>query len=297
MISKVSNTGKGPEWMDDGNSVIRESISKSAAGSFSAIIVKRAKVLKTKGQSYAQIAKSFNITEAVLKTMLEDAHISEASSPTCSCLEKEASTEDTSYADGAQASYEAMHGKQPDHLSQGMGYVSFRGKVSTGGSQKDSGGYHKAMGTDSKPTIFDPNKLDRAINEMDNGERIRKENEAIEARRTASKNESRYQTISGESIKEALKTTIQKKANSVSSAAGQEAHKYSKKLPMNSMSMFDEKDFERLDSTPGEKMVESQKKEAAEKKEDRSWAENGRKTVTTKDIAKTMIDSIINAKE
>lgn len=283
---------KTSEWMEENEPVKRDSISKSALGSFSDIVVKRAKDMKSKGQSYEQIAKSFNINADLLKNMISEDHVKEASSPTCSCMEKEASVKEDK-VDPAQEAYESLHGKRNE--SPEVKNIEARRHI-VSADTKDNGGYHKQMGAINQPSIFDPDKLDRTVKEMDNGERIRKENADIESRRTASKNDSRYQTISGDNLKEALKTTLQNKANSVSSVSGSDAHKYSKKLPVSGMSIFDEKEFERVAPSAGEKMIETQKKEASEKK-DRSWTENGRKTVTTKDITKSMIDSMLNSKE
>lgn len=293
MIHKVSNHSKGPEWMSGGEPVEHGSISKSAMSSFSDIVVKRAKTLKSSGQTYAQIAASFSITEDMLKNMIEEYHRAQ-SGPTHGEMSKQASAQEpepSTDLDAAQQAYEALHGRSM--VAKNVD-APRAGNVRTGGSVADNGGYHRQMGTVSKPTIFDPNVLERMASEMDNGERIRKENADIEARRVAASQ--RYETISGEDLKSALQSTIQSKAASISSAAGQEAHKYSKKLPMNGMSMFDEKDFERAQASAGEQMVESQKKEAVEKQAAKKHSYSN-KTVTTKDIANAMINSMLDNKE
>jgi hypothetical protein len=298
MIDRVSDSSKGPKWMDNEQSIKRDSISKSAMDSFSTILVKRAKQLKASGQSYSQIAATMKLSENVLKGMIEAAQLAESQAQfPCGCAETDTTEQDNQakHMTEAEAAYEEMYGKKKSADLEVKDVQARSHIVSAKAGVADLGGPRKQMKTQTNPTIFDPNKLDRIV--PDNGERIRAENAAIEKHREEMRYASRNETIKGEDIKEALKSTIQGKDVSVSSAAGTGAHKYSTKLPMNGMSIFDDKEFARVEETQGEKMVQAQKEEAAAKKEDKSWLDNGRKTVSSKDFLERMIESMQLDKE
>jgi predicted CopG family antitoxin len=112
MLQKVSDSDK-MKWLDSGESVKRESVNKSALDSFSEVVVKRAKTLKSKGESIENIAKSMNLTKDVLNGMIEASHNKEAERPTCDCMNKEAAAEETNDS-AAQEAYEQLYGRKQE---------------------------------------------------------------------------------------------------------------------------------------------------------------------------------------
>ena len=96
-----------------------------------------------------------------------------------------------------------------------------------------------------------------------------------------------------DSLTEVLRTTDQNKASTILLNGTQEGTNY--KINHNNMSMFDEKDFQRLDEkTGGEKISEDVKNKNNQK--DESWR-NGGKIVTSKDLMNKVVDSLFGDKE
>jgi hypothetical protein len=303
MIQKVSNQGR-MGWMAQDDSVQRNSISKSAVDSFTEMVVAQAKTLKSKGATYEEIAAKFNLGVDTLKAMFEQvSQVKTASNECCDTCETRSNEakEKNQNLNAAEAAYEALHGKKASAALPEDFVPSNKRVLSASGGRTDVtdvGGPRKQLKMASSPSIFDVDVIDRAMETKDNGERLREQNAARDAHREEIKNASRYTTINGESLKEALKETDQRKDNGIHSISAQEAHKYSNKLPMSGMSIFDSGNFDNVGKTAGEELADRRKKEAEAPKE-RTWVQDAQKrTANTRDtLFGQMIDSLLEGKE
>jgi hypothetical protein len=292
MIQKVSQQERA-DMLDSGSSFERESMNKSAMSSFESILKKQASGLAAKGLTSAQIAQKFNLTPDVIETLLSTEKTASAEPEqkiACSC------ENETSDGDKALEAYNELHGKKAI-ASEDYDYRTGKSIHSASGNQSvsDMGGPKKQIKFQSSNSIWDSEVLDRQLKETGSDERIKSENKKIAETREENKQISRYETISGESLADALKETDQRKAGGVSSAFAQEAHKYSNKLPMKGMSIFDTSEFQRVAERTAGEQLKVDKIAAANKPKDRSWLET--KSVTSKNIFNSMIDSLIDDKE
>jgi len=291
MIQKVSKQ-ENMDWIEDNEFAGRESVNKSALSSFEAIVKKMATEQIANGETVEAVAAKFNIEPAVLSSIIEPKVLNSPETKIACACESE-----TDNGDAAYAAYVEMYGKQASTIddkpimARGSNVLSARAVNIT-----DVGGPKKQMKMETANSIWDADKVARQLTKKDSGERIREKNKSIAASLDEQKQLSRYNTIDGKSLADAIKATEQRKDNSVLSMSVQEAHKYSKKLPMSGMSMFDTKEFERVpDKTAGEIAAEDKKQES-NKEKDRSWLNNN-KTVTSKDLFNRMIDSLVDDKE
>ena len=294
MIQKVSNQERA-DMLDSDKSFERESMNKSAMSSFEAILKKQASAMKAKGASSADIAKIFKLTPDVIDALLSNektALVEIEEKIACSCENEK------SDADMAMEAYNELHGKRAIASADNYDYRTGKSIHSAMGNQSvtDVGGPKQQMKFQSSNSIWDSEVLDRQLKAEGSDERIKAENKAIQAAREEEKQLSRYHTISGESLADALKETDQRKAAGVNSLYAQEAHKYSDKLPQKGMSIFDTSDFQRVPERTVGEQIRVDKIAAANAPKDRSWLENG-KQVTSKDLFNRMIDSLIDDKE
>ena len=284
------------DWFDNDGNITRQSVNKSAMDSFEDVLRKQVSSMVAKGKDAKQIAKDFHLPLDYIKSM-----VNPETKIACACegMTKEASAEPAPEDNGAAEAYEALHGKPAASYPDCSKLESRRGKSihSAMGNQSvtDMGGPQKQMKFQSSNTIFNPDAISEKSKEKDNGERIREEKAAIRKQHEEMKLSQRNHTIDGESLSEALKKTELRKDSNVQNLSAQEAHKYSKKMPMKGMSIFDTKEFERVpDKTAGEIRREEIKTNAGKK--DRSWAA-GSEPVTSKSIFNKMIDSLTDKKE
>ncbi len=155
------------------------------------------------------------------------------------------------------------------------------------GDITDKGGPTKHIKSESSNTIWDNNKTEKASQELDSKTKTLQEKEQIASNRRESENKRMND------LAETLKSTLQSKASSVSPAGILSGTNY--KLSDNNMSIFDKKDFSRLnEKTEGEKVTEDIKNKKAQK--DNSWR-NGGKAVSTRDVTRNLMDSLFKKSE
>lgn len=324
MIHKVSNQGSRLLGDQEDGRMERDSMNKSAMDSFSNIVIASAKGLLAKGESLEDVADKFKIKPEFLKQMLEENGVSKIA---CACEPESQKTEDDIRWDRAQRdridrqpelkrdvrkkasktelteeeikaieAYNALHNIKQAGTPVLPTNSSKRILSNKGNDVTDNGGSRKQIGYERNNSIFDPNVIERQSKERTNDEIIREEAQKKAAARKEAQRVSRYETIDGDSIIEALKTVDQRKDAGVRSVGAQEAHKYDNKLPMRGISIFDTDEFERIpEKTAGDKRRD-EIKEAAKAPKDRSWVENGSKSVTSTDIVNKFIDSLLNKK-
>jgi len=142
------------------------------------------------------------------------------------------------------------------------------------GDITNQGGPSKHIKNDSSNTIWENDKTAKASKEMDSKTKTIHDKEQISSNRREAENKRVNDLV------DVLKTTLQSKASSVSSAGTLGGTNY--KVSDNNMSIFDKKDFSRLqDKTDGEKTSEDIKNKKAQK--DDSWKSGG-KVVKTKNL-------------
>lgn len=326
MIQKVSDQNKRLLGDDASGRLVRDSMNKLAMDSFSSVVVASAKGLIAQGQTLEDVAAKFKLQPAFLKQMLEANGVTKIA---CAC-DKTAQSEEQSEEPRWNRSYSERIERRPEMKSD-LRKKAAKGKnreltdeevaaieayntlhniksagtptlptnsskrilTNKGNDVVDTGGASKQMGYERNNSIFDPNVIARQAEEQGNDERIRETNDKIAKQRANAKHTSRYETIDGESIVDALKQVDTRKDAGVRAVGAQEAHKYNNKLPMNGISIFDTDDFERVpEKTAGEKR-RAEIKEAAKAPKDRSWVQNGAKTVTSTDIVNNFINSLL----
>lgn len=326
MIQKVSDQSKRLLGDDNSGRLERDSMNKMAMDSFSNVVVASAKGLLAKGETLEDVAAKFKLEPKFLKQMLEASGVTKIA---CACdrtasteevndeprwnraaydrtarepemkrdvRKKAAKTELTDEEVAAIEAYNALHNIKSAGTPTLPTNSSKRILTNKGSDVIDTGGANKQMGYERNNSIFDPNVIARQAQEQGNDERIRETNAKIAKQREEAKLTSRYETIDGESLVDALKQIDQRKDAGVRSVGAQEAHKYDNKLPMNGISIFDTDDFQRVpEKTAGEKRRD-EIKEAAKAPKDRSWVQNGAKTVTSTDIVDNFINSLLNKK-
>jgi hypothetical protein len=323
MIQKVSNQGSRLLGDDNSGRLERDSMNKSAMDSFSNIVIASAKGLIAKGESLEEVAAKFKIEPSFLKQMLEANGVNKIA---CACepeqkteddvrwsrsqrdridrqpelkrdvRKKAAKTELTEEEIKAIEAYNALHNIKSAGTPTLPTNSSKRILTNKGNDVVDNGGARKQMGYERNNSIFDPNVIERQSKERTNDEILREAAQKRASDREDAKHTSRYETIDGDSIIDALKSVDQRKDAGVRSVGAQEAHKYDNKLPMNGISIFDTGDFDRVpEKTAGDKRRD-EIKEAAKAPKDRSWVQTGSKSVTSSDIVNRFIDSLLNKK-
>lgn len=296
MLKRVSDEKK-MDWVNDGpNQFNRDSMNKSAMDSFAKVVTEQAHKLLASGSSTKDVAEKFKIKEAVLTDMLNSTQSCGLEQHDKDQETKRAQSEYEKFLDDAEAARKNLHGIK-DAGTPNLPVASSKRILSGKGlDMTDMGGPHKQMGYERNNSIFDSEVIKRHATEKSNDERIRAENAAIAKRRADIKNAQRYETINSKDFEESLKNNTSK-GNSVFQAPQQEAHKYNAKLPTNGISIFDSGAFDRVvEKTAGERRRDEIAKEAAKPK-DRSWVERGAKSVNSKDIISSMIESMLGKKE
>jgi hypothetical protein len=250
MIQKVSSQNN-LDWVGEGDAIRHTSINKSALNSFESILIKTANKSLAEGQSIVEVAAKFNMSVSDLENIIAP-------------VEKQASTQKESAPeathneiDGAQAAYDSLRGLQPQGDSKfipvnGHSVLSARAENIT-----EMGGPKRQIR--SHNSIWDSEVIENLAKQKDNGELLREARNKEVARREEIKAISRDANIN---VAE-LSKTIQQKDASIQNLSAQESHKYSKKLPVNSMSMFDTKEFERIQDKTGEMKPKTAKKDNA----------------------------------
>ncbi len=151
------------------------------------------------------------------------------------------------------------------------------------GEIKNEGGPSKYVKSESSNTIWE----NKEFKELDNKTKTIQEKEQISSNKREAENKRMND------MAESLKSTLQEKASSVSPAGVLSGTNY--KVSDNNMSIFDKKDFPRLnEKTDGEKVSEDIKNKNAQK--DNSW-KNGGKVVSTKDLAENLMKSLFEKQE
>jgi len=155
------------------------------------------------------------------------------------------------------------------------------------GSIKDEGGPSKYVKSESSNTIWDSNKTEQESQKIDNKTKTLQEKSEIVSNKREAENKRMEEMTS------ALKSTLQDKASSVSSAGTLSGTNY--KDSKNNMSIFDNKDFMRVvDKTDGEKVSEDISKRKSQV--DDSWKDGG-KVVSSKDITKSLFNGMFNKEQ
>ena len=149
------------------------------------------------------------------------------------------------------------------------------------GNISDEGSSNNAYGVAGKNSVFDPNLLDRLGQVESARERTEAEKASSHAVRAAKQAE--YRSQMSPQVGESDESYIGRQASSVVSNS-QTAHRHGW-VPNGSISIFDAKDFERVQPTQGESM---EKKAAAD---DKSWQQI-KKASTTKEAASGLFDKL-----
>jgi hypothetical protein len=151
----------------------------------------------------------------------------------------------------------------------------------------NEGGPSSYIKSESSNTIWNADKTAEASKELDSKTKtIRDKAEIASNKREAEDKRMNDMT-------EAIKSTIQEKASSVSPAGTLSGTNY--KVSKNNMSIFDDKDFMRLsDKTGGEKISDDIKTRRSQV--DDSWR-NGGKVVSSKDMTKNLMESLFKKSE
>ena len=155
------------------------------------------------------------------------------------------------------------------------------------GDISDMGGPSTFTKSESANTIWDANKNAKAAESMDNKTKTLKDKEEIASNKREAENERMNDLV------DTLKSTIQDKASSISSAGTLSGTNY--KVSKNNMSIFDNQDFMRLtEKTGGEKISDDLKERKGQV--DDSWRDGG-KVVSSKDVTKKMFDGFFTKPE
>ena len=312
MISKVS-TQSNMAWIESEAGSKHKGIARSAMDSFTESLVKQAKDMKSRGASYEDIAKKCNLSVETLKSLISG-DFNEKTKKLASCdsdceARSVEAKEKGDYLSEADKAYESVRGPRSaaalpkDFVPSQNRILSARGRT----DKSDIGGSRKQMRMSSSPSIFDVDVLDRAIAQKDNGEKIRETNKRIEDQRDKNKYASRYETIDGQDLAEALRDTDLRKDAGVHSLSGREAVNYSQKLPVTGMSIFEtpdfggKGDFSHIAETEGEQLGKRRKAEAAAKKSDnKQWVEDAQKRASANSANSSfgkMINSLLEGKK
>jgi hypothetical protein len=155
------------------------------------------------------------------------------------------------------------------------------------GKITNEGGPSAYIKSESSNTIWNADKTAESSRELDSKTKTIQEKSEI----ASNKREAEDKRMND--LTEALKTTLQEKASTVSPAGILSGTNY--KVSENGMSIFDNKDFMRLsDKTGGEQVSEDIKTRKSQV--DNSWRSGG-KVVSTKDVTKNLMDSLFKKSE
>lgn len=245
MIQKVSGQDS-LAWVNDEESIQRDSMNKQALSSFETVLVATAQKQIKDGKSIDEIAAAFNMSAADLHSIVFPSVNKVASS---NGETKIAAQENTS--NEALDAYNSLHSvkastEEIPEFRNGKSVISAMAENIT-----EMGGPKRRVM--SQNSIWDSEVIDKLAKQKDNGEIIREARDQENKRRENIKAASRDERID----LEGLKTTIQQKDVSVQNLSGADgnAHKYTKKLPVSGMSIFDTVEFGRLaEQTEGEKL-------------------------------------------
>jgi len=206
-------------------------------------------------------------------------------------LDKETSSDKTVVSEAAPEKTlnqlaEEQKSKKLSHKDNGLMTTQHIFSARTG-KVTDEGGPSKYVKSESSNTIWDANKTSEASKELDNKTRTIREKDQI----LSNKREAEDKRMND--LVESLKSTIQDKASSVSSAGTLSGTNY--KSSKNNMSIFDNKDFMRLsDKTEGEQVSEDVK--VRKSQIDDSWRGGG-KSFTSKEATQKLFDGLFTKKE
>ena len=155
------------------------------------------------------------------------------------------------------------------------------------GAITNEGGPFKYVKSESSNTIWNADKTAEASKELDS------KTKTIQEKAQIASNKREAEDNRMNDLTEALKSTLQEKASTVSPAGTLSGTNY--KVSKNNMSIFDDKDFMRLsDKTGGEQISEDIKTRKSQV--DNSWRSGG-KVVSTKDVTKNLMESLFKKSE
>lgn len=155
------------------------------------------------------------------------------------------------------------------------------------GAITNEGGPSTYVKSNSSNTIWNADKTAEASKELDSKTKTIRDKAEIASNKREAENKRMND------MTEAIKSTIQEKASSVSPAGTLSGTNY--KVSKNNMSIFDDKDFMRLsDKTGGEKISEDI--QTRKNQVDDSWR-NGGKVVSSKDMTKNLMESLFKKSE
>ena len=312
MIHKVSNQSQRLLG-DSEDRIAHESMNKTAMDSFSNVVIASAQALIAKGESVQVVAEKFKLKPEFLQKMLESAAPKKLA---CACentVEKEEyvpemksslkkasrnkTRELTDEEIAAQEAYDSLHNIKASGNPSLPNASSKRILSGKGDDVTDTSGPQKQMGSQRNNSIWDSEVIARQSKVRSNDEILQEQNAQIASDRKQAKQTSRYETIDGQSIVDQLKGTDQRKDAGVRSAGAQEAHKYNNKLPQSGISIFDTADFQRVPEKTAGELRRDEIKAAAKAPKDRSWVQNGAKSVTSTDIVDNFINSMMGNKK
>jgi len=151
------------------------------------------------------------------------------------------------------------------------------------GQITDNNGPSKYIKSESSNTIW----KNKTTKEVDSKTKTIQDKEQI------SSNKRQAEQNRMENLVNSLKSTDLSKASAVSPAGNFKGTNY--KISNNDMSMFDKKDFQRLEEKTGGEKVSEEVKEA-KNQIDESWR-NGGKSISSKETTKRFFDNIFNKEE
>ncbi len=148
---------------------------------------------------------------------------------------------------------------------------------------KEEGGPSKFIKSETSNTIWENNKSERLLKEIDSKTRVKIEKEQIATNKRVAEQKRMDELVNS------LKETEQRKSATVSPASSFSGTNYY--APKNNMSIFDNKEFERVvEKTAGEKVRDENRKKRNQK--DESYKNSG-KQVTSKDFVNRFFDNLL----
>ena len=174
---------------------------------------------------------------------------------------------------------EAMKSKKLSNKDDGL-MTTHHIRSARAGRITNTGGPDTVSSTEALNSIWDSNKLERSAKQMDSKTRVKQEKDRIVTNRRMAEQKRMDELV------ENLKDTEQRKDSTVSRASDLSGSNYYS--PKSGMSIFDNKEFERLENkTGGEKVSEETKIRNAQK--DNSWKNDG-KSVSSKKLQNLFMD-------
>ena len=149
---------------------------------------------------------------------------------------------------------------------------------------REEGGPSKFIKSETSNTIWENNKSERISKEIDSKTRVKEEKEQIASNKRIAEEKRMNELVNS------LKETEQRKSATISPSGNFSGSTYN--APKNNMSIFDNKEFERVEEkTAGEKVTEENKKKLNQK--DESYKNSG-KQVSSKDFVNRFFDNLLN---